>query len=426
MAYDFFFSYRRADYGPIMREFFTDLGEDVRKLRGLNKEESPAFFDQEEIETGDQWDLRLLGALQQSKVLVPLYSPAYFKSEYCGREWNLFHLRRQRWGQMNPGPNLPAVIRPVVWIPIKKSGKLCLPDSLAQPVKDVQYTWLEEDSPVNQAGLEQLVRQKAAYNKLYWDFVRGFAEGIVQAMDQYDLPPLDHVPALADVPPLFNVSTAPAGPAPGQPRPSFRRHVRFIFAALQPQHLGAGRAPDPYLDTGGSDWKPFYPDLRQRIGTLAQFIASDPALDFESDRIELSNDLAQQIRDALDEGRIVVVLVDRWSLYASPVYQDIFRGFDQENFANCAVLLPWNPGDQELVDNKAQIDQVIGDVLHFHNSQFAPTSPYYCRDVGSVDELRQTLGTVLGQIQAEMRRAATPRRPVTPGFGRPTVAGPGG
>ena len=423
MPYDFFFSYRRADFGAPMREFFTDLGEEVRKLRGLDKHENPAFFDQESIETGDNWDAALLAALQQSRVLVPLYSPAYFRSEYCGKEWQLFQLRREAHAARQGGPQ-PAVIRPVVWIPIRRDNRLTLPDNVSLAVKRVQYTWGEEDSEINQQGLEQMVRLKAGHAQLYWDFVRDFAEGIKDAIEQVDLPPLAPTPALADIPSAFGIAQSTVGATPIPTQPGFRRHVRFIFAALDPVRLGAGRDPAPYQDTGGPDWKPFYPDLQRRIGALAAHIVSDADLDFDSDQVELTNDLAGAVRAALKEGKPVVVFVDRWSLYASQSFQDIFREFDEQNFNNCAVLLPWNPGDPELAANKDNIDQVVHDVLRFH-SQYTPSSPYYCKDVGSVDELRETLRTVLNQIQAEMRRNAPVRR-VAGGIARPIVAGPGG
>jgi FxsC-like protein len=200
--------------------------------------------------------------------------------------------------------------------------------------------------------------------------------------------------------------------------------VRFIFAALDPVHLGGGRDPAAYQDIGGSDWKPFFPDLRRRIGALAAHIVSDADLDFAPDLIELPKDLAGAVRDALKQGKPVVVFLDRWSLYASADYQGIFNEFDKQNFNNCAVLLPWNPGDPELVANKDNIDQVVRDVLPFR-SQYAPSSPYYCKDVNSLDDLSQTLRTVLNQIQAEMRRSAPVRR-VAGGIARPIVTGPGG
>lgn len=189
MPYELFFSYRRADFGAPMREFFLDLAEEVRKLRGLDKHENPVFFDQESIETGDNWDAALLEALQQSRVLVPLYSPAYFKSEYCGKEWQSFHLRRKAYALQHGGDE-PAVIKPVVWVPIRKDNKLTLPANVSDAVKRVQYTWKEEESAINQQGLEQMVRLKTSNALEYWNFVRDFATQIKDAIEQIVLPPL--------------------------------------------------------------------------------------------------------------------------------------------------------------------------------------------------------------------------------------------
>jgi FxsC-like protein len=238
------------------------------------------------------------------------------------------------------------------------------------------------------------------------------------------------VPLLDDIASAFgSPQLAPAVPAslaqPARPAGSgFRRHVHFIFAALDPQALGEGRDPSPYHDLGGPDWKPFYPELQRRIGALAAHIVSDSDLDFDSDHIELTSDLAGAVRAALKEGKPVVVFVDRWSLYASADYQDIFREFDGQNFNNCAVLLPWNPGDPELAGSRDNIDQVIADVLHFRR-QYAPSSPYFCKDVDSLESLSLTLHAVLNQIQAEMRRNAPLRRPLPLPIARPTISGPG-
>ena len=67
---------------------------------------------------------------------------------------------------------------------------------------------------------------------------------------------------------------------------------------------------------------------------------------------------------------------------------------------------------------------MVRDVLPFR-SQYAPSSPYYCKGVNSLDELSQTLRTVLNQIQSEMRRSAPVRR-VVGGIARPVIAGPVG
>ena len=124
----------------------------------------------------------------------------------------------------------------------------------------MQYTHGEEDSEINQQGVEQIARLKMSYAQLYWDFVRDFAEGIKNAIEQIDLPSLPLVPALAEIPSAFGVvRPVPARAGPTSAQPGFRRQVRFIFAALDPSQLGGGRDPAPYQDRGGPDSKPFTP-----------------------------------------------------------------------------------------------------------------------------------------------------------------------
>ncbi len=49
-----------------------------------------AFLDTQNIRTMDDWEHRILGAIQSSKVMLIVVSPAYFSSPYCKKEWDLF------------------------------------------------------------------------------------------------------------------------------------------------------------------------------------------------------------------------------------------------------------------------------------------------------------------------------------------------
>ena len=56
-----------------------------------------AFIDTDSIKTGEDWNSRIAGALQITKVLVCVYSPNFFskerRHEYCAKEFDAF-LRR--------------------------------------------------------------------------------------------------------------------------------------------------------------------------------------------------------------------------------------------------------------------------------------------------------------------------------------------
>jgi TIR domain len=72
-------------------------------------------YDQE-IPIGVPWKRRLAGYLAYSRVLVPLLSPPFFQSEWCGKEWWVFSQRRV---EVHPplGEEEQAVV-PIIWVPV--------------------------------------------------------------------------------------------------------------------------------------------------------------------------------------------------------------------------------------------------------------------------------------------------------------------
>jgi len=95
------------------------------------------FLDQHDIELGEEWEKTITKALQESKMMVCIYSPGYFKSSYCGKEWEVFQRRRdeyikQRKAAGEKDPSLPPVIKPVFWL-------APLPTNLNEAIKATQY-----------------------------------------------------------------------------------------------------------------------------------------------------------------------------------------------------------------------------------------------------------------------------------------------
>src|SRR3954468_3728848 len=118
MAYEFFLSYARANNDPYLKLFIEAVSEVIRERRGLPAGAQVAFFDQQELELGEDWDQTIVDALQTSRVFVALWSPAYFKSEYCGKEWALFAQSCAAADAASGGPH-PPMIKPVVWVPFR-------------------------------------------------------------------------------------------------------------------------------------------------------------------------------------------------------------------------------------------------------------------------------------------------------------------
>ena len=104
--YQFFLSYSRRDALESGKKeniwfvkFRDDLIRDVAreaKLATSVPPEDVGFYDRDAIKTGDHWSETLATALQCSNVMVCLYSPNYFTSEYCGKEFQVFSERESR------------------------------------------------------------------------------------------------------------------------------------------------------------------------------------------------------------------------------------------------------------------------------------------------------------------------------------------
>src|SRR5262245_18982248 len=87
-SFDVFISYAHAD----------DRGEMIRRLKdALAAARNLAhhlpwtfFFDLAGIRTGDDWERRIGAGLRSARLMVALLSPAYFRSDWCRKEWMRF------------------------------------------------------------------------------------------------------------------------------------------------------------------------------------------------------------------------------------------------------------------------------------------------------------------------------------------------
>lgn len=68
------------------------------------------FFDQRDLELGEDWDAAIVDALQTCKTFIAMASPACFRSEYCGKEWRLFSDRLTALGAPRP-----PLLKPLIW-----------------------------------------------------------------------------------------------------------------------------------------------------------------------------------------------------------------------------------------------------------------------------------------------------------------------
>jgi SpoVR like protein/TIR domain len=154
MPYSFFFSYAHLDNDSFLKRFHDELSNAVRQKGGETEGGRVSFLDQEEM-FGTQWSPELVRAAQLSRVIVCVYSPSYFRSPDCGREWKLFDLRRELYvrqkreaGEAQAIP--PPVILPVIWRQP--------PSPLPEPVAGVDPYLGGKDAVYNVKGMWTVTR----------------------------------------------------------------------------------------------------------------------------------------------------------------------------------------------------------------------------------------------------------------------------
>jgi FxsC-like protein len=413
MAYEFFLSYARSNNDAYLIKFFDELSEQVRLLRGLPKDHAVAFIDQREEQHGDDWDAEIVEALQTSKVLIAMVSPGYFKGASAVREWALFDVRCR--AAAPPGKTLPLV-KPVIWIPLKD-------DDMPPGLKERHYSAGDPDAVQNKRGMRYVLRQLQEHGDEYVDLVEALAREIIDAADAHPLPRLPTVPKLQDVrvPPELEISKPGLAAAPVV-IPSGPKHVRFVYVAASPQQFGNARVADPYVDVGGPDWKPFYPDSKARVHRFVQSIVANDDLDFTSDELPFGPNLLAEIDEAWRRRQIVVLLIDGWSLHWSADFRATLTQLDQRLDYHWCALLPWNGNDPDNVANRALIDAAIKQTFGRHQLNSNPL--FYRSGIQSADELKAVLREVLVRLKEEIKKIASVDMPVPEGPPQAVVSGP--
>jgi hypothetical protein len=146
--FDVFLSYSRKGGSPgwVHNHFLPKLRDCLIDEIG----HEPKVFVDQEMEAGSLWPVRLAEVLARSKILVSIYSPQYFQSQWCCAEWESMAERERLLGLASPelttglifpvlysdSHNFPEFGRDRMWHDMKG---LDIPDLMFQQSLD----WLE-------------------------------------------------------------------------------------------------------------------------------------------------------------------------------------------------------------------------------------------------------------------------------------------
>ena len=322
MGRDFFLSYSSVDYNPGKKDDIQRFFDDVQgRLRAFAFE--GGYFAARNNEAGMDWKQELVTHLQSCHVIVPLYSPNYFKSPHCGREWKVFYDRSQRYQLKRPPDVLdPDIILPVLWT----SEFLDTPKEVPQ----IQDATIADYPPVYRTkGLSYMMRSRG-YRASYDDLVQKFSTRLAHMIRNQGAYKVNPIPPYDEIEPYF--------PPDSKRGLTFVRYVFMAGLRADMQHQRPGW--DGYGDYADrKDWRPCYPDEKREAGQIAGALANEAGKSFEF--IEPGDKLLDRLRYAKDLQNIVVIVVDPWS-QPLPHLNSLASRIDVEPLPNSALLVMWN------------------------------------------------------------------------------------
>jgi FxsC-like protein len=418
----FFFSYARQDTDAHLERFYRDLDAEIRSRLGMPIGEGTpeaGFRDVSEIQTGDPWPQVILQALQASQVMVSVLSPGYFTREHCGKEWQFFRERQELYLKGQPANTLaPPVILPVLWVPFDK-----LPRGLPDVVKNVQYRHDSYGQTYADEGLKYLMRLGPRYEEEYQKFLTRFAKDVINAA-QIQLPALDAPPQLNAMHSAFLEPDSKEFASSDVDANIGADYARLVFVAGKPTELKPIRQVlDSYGKVGGQEWQPFMPSIARRVGAVAQEVAA--AQEMFTSILPLDHTLMQQLQAAEKNNEVVVLVVDPWTVKL-PHYQAPMNDYDQRNLINCVVLVPWNPNDPAMVNQRAQLELFLRQAFPRKTTVKDPNC--FIDNIASLEDFKKVLAEVLTKARARVMQLRQVMRPPPPDefFGKPIITGPGG
>ncbi|CAN2045264.1 putative TIR domain-containing protein [Candidatus Magnetomoraceae bacterium gMMP-1] len=394
MSYFCFFSYARRDFNHDMEQFYYDIIKEIRLLRGGECDKT-CFRDTRNIDIGELWQESLARGITTSRIFISMLSPSYFESKWCGKEWQVFSTRIDKYKTEYSISEYPPLIFPLLWAPkysIDKAAPSC--------VTNLQFTHGSFGKLYAEEGLNYLISLKRNEDD-YHTFLKELAKKIFLTAESYPLPYFENIQSIKDMKNAFCASPACAKI---QKQKISTRYVKFVYAAARSDEIqNLKEDTGAYGTEGGLEWKPYFPKYKEdkdEIGIIAQSIAVDE--NFHSDNLPVNNELCTMIQESRNNN-IVIIFVDPWTLKLK-CYQEIMENYDKIRSYNCAVLVPFNYYDRETEENHNELKEQVQKV--FLCNIIENNTDSFRNEISSKKELREQLSDAFQKIRARIIRSS--------------------
>ncbi|WWR52608.1 TIR-like protein FxsC [Streptomyces sp. SCSIO 30461] len=387
----FFLSYAHTPrFGPggpdpdmWVERLFRDLCGHVMAMTDLPAG-APAGFMDREIRSGEGWSERLGEVLATCRVFVPLFSPRYFASEMCGKEWYAF---AQRAIYHQAKSNRPAeAIVPALWVPVP-------PEQLPGPAERLQFNHRAFGDRYVTDGLYGLIKLRI-FAEEYERAVYELAKRIVSVADTVGVGPsrpLDYRQA----PSAFGI------PRPSEPRTTGPRPIKVTVAAPTRHDAPDGRDPAYYGDMP-QDWNPYHPECVRPIAYIAQDLVR--SLNYQATIASFDHDAAP-LDSKQPPTQPELLLIDRWALEDEERCARL-AAFDAEHRPWVSVVVLWNRDDQQSRAVDAELTDRLEATLPTKLSQGRAACRAAARGLPSMEAFGQILPQVVEAAAQQYLRHA--------------------
>ncbi|MER5769443.1 TIR-like protein FxsC [Streptomyces sp. NPDC001985] len=367
-----------------VERLFRDLCGHVLALTDLPAG-SPAGFMDREIRTGEGWSERLGETLSTCRVFVPLFSPRYFASEMCGKEWYAF-AQRAIYHHAKSNRSVEAIV-PALWVPVP-------PKQLPGPAERLQFNHRAFGDLYVTEGLYGLIKLRR-FAEEYEAAVYELAKRIVSVADTTRV--------ASGSPVDYRHAPSAFGKPSGGPRP-----MHLTVAAPTRHDLPDGRAPE-YYGKDPQDWNPYHPDSARPLALVAQDLVR--SLNYQATISSFDHESPPDPRQP--PTRPEILLMDRWALEDDERCARL-AAFDAEPRPWVSLVVAWNRDDPQSRASESDLVRKLERIMPRQMSQGRPACRLAARGVFSMEAFGHILPEVVESAAQEFLRHAEVFPPAPP------------
>lgn len=399
-----------------VKQFYRDLCMELVHFDQRWHENGQLGFMDDAMQNGTLWRRHLSERLASCRVFVPLYSRAYFRKEFCGREWALFRERQMAHLAQTGVPN--EAIVPVLWQPL--SGEK-LPASAA----GVQLAPLVDNTRYLERGLFELIRLD---KHAYLEVVIRLAEHL-DSVARAGAPPPGPVVDLNDVSPVFPEQQAAATPT---------RRLYITVAALDEHSLPSIR-DGAFYGHQPEEWNPYHPvsdtPLLSRAEDLARELGYSP-VGSSLDRAHFAAPAAASMQPESSVGCEAgpddpadgpdgsdgpgLILIDPW-MANDPAGAARIAELDRLRKPWVRALVLWSRSDAQTLKYAAALRAKLQLAMPRGMDSWRRTTRSATRDLGSLAEFGHALPSVVELAWDTFVKSSRPRLPSGSHMTRPRL-----